>query len=132
MQYFLCMILKDISVIADICQFLCACMLELFLLSNFTKFPTSIQLAPRYPALRYRWHLQVVINVFVVSHITSFLTFSYSQLVCSLILRQYHLIAKKGKEKACYFSALSNKQSCWSCFLWMMPDDILRHNKEHP
>lgn len=107
------MISQDTFVIGGICQFLCACMLELFLLSNFTNFPTSIQLAPRYPALRYRWHLQVVSNMFVVSHITSLLTFSSSQLVCSLILRQYYLITKKkGKEKARYFSALSNKQSC--------------------
>lgn len=92
------MILQDISVIGDICQFLCACMLELFL-SNFTNFPASTQLAPTYPALRYRWSLQVVINMFVVSHIPSFLTFSYSQLVCSFILRQYHLIAKKKEKK---------------------------------
>lgn len=63
------MILQDISVIGDICQFICACMLELFLPSNFTNFSTSVQLAPRYPALRYRWCLQVVIKVFVVSHI---------------------------------------------------------------
>lgn len=93
------MIIQDTFVIGGICQFLCACVLELFLLSNFTNFPTSIQLAPRYPALRYRWHLQVVSNMFVVSHITSLLTFSSSQLVCSLILRQYYLITKKKERK---------------------------------